>query len=99
LLSIMLINAFEASKRGGLIKLWLEEGDEALVFCVWSQGIIPEEVRPRLFQRNFSTKNGLGRGMGSYAMKLFGERFLGGTVEFTSTERDGTVFRFAHPLR
>ncbi|MDR3555950.1 MAG: ATP-binding protein [Syntrophobacteraceae bacterium] len=40
-------------------------------------------------------KSGPGRGLGAYSMKLFGEDILGGKVGFTSSEVDGTVFRFS----
>jgi signal transduction histidine kinase len=54
-------------------------------------------VRPRIFQRSFSTKASRGRGLGTYGMKLFGERHLGGRVSFTTGEAEGTVFAIELP--
>jgi sensor histidine kinase regulating citrate/malate metabolism len=56
------------------------------------------EISNRLFQRNFSTKSEAGRGIGTYSMKLFGEKVLGGKVSFTSSEEDGTLFKFSKHL-
>ncbi len=89
----MVINAFEATEPGGEVRLWLEESDRAVTFCVWNRQVIPEKVTLRIFQRNFSTKAGSGRGLGTYTMKLFGETYLGGKVDFTTSEEGGTVFR------
>ena len=49
------------------------------------------EHRSRIFQRSFSTKGSPGRGLGTYAMKLFGESVLGGQVDF-ETGAEGTTF-------
>jgi len=62
-------------------------------FHVWNQGEIPEGIALRVFQRYFSTKHGTGRGLGTYSMKLLGERYLGGRVVFTTEAAAGTTFR------
>ena len=54
-------------------------------------------MQTQVFQRAFSTK-GKGRGLGTYAIKLFSEKYLQGTVAFTSTEADGTLFRASYPV-
>jgi hypothetical protein len=69
-----------------------------VAFSVWNAGTIPASIVPRVFQRYFSTKDGFGRGQGTWAMKLLGETHLGGRVDFTSSEPDGTVFRITLPL-
>jgi sensor histidine kinase regulating citrate/malate metabolism len=51
----------------------------------------------QLFQRSFSTKAATGRGVGTYSMRLLGEQYLGGRVEFTSREPDGTTFTLILP--
>jgi sensor histidine kinase regulating citrate/malate metabolism len=50
-----------------------------------------EETKLQVFQRSFSTK-GINRGLGTYSMKLLGERYLKGKVGFTSDEKNGTHF-------
>ncbi len=94
----MLMNAFEASGPGGEVKLWAERTDNAITFRVWNQQVIPEDVARRVFQRNFSTKAEAGRGLGTYAMKLFGETYLKGKVDFTTSETRGTIFSFCLPI-
>jgi signal transduction histidine kinase len=90
----MIINALEASDPGGLVKLWIEQNGSSLSICVWNKKEIPEGVARRIFQRHFSTKKEMGRGVGTYSMKLFGEGILGGKVSFTTSAEEGTVFRY-----
>jgi len=95
LLSNMINNAFEATEAGGEVRVWVEQPAGKIVFCVWNRSAIPRDIAKRVFQRNFSTKAGIGRGLGTYSMKLFGEDILRGSVDFTTSEADGTVFRFS----
>ena len=97
ILTNMVINAFEATSPGGAIRLWVEETDNYVSFYVWNSQIIPPEQGLRIFQRNYSTKSNSGRGLGTYSMKLFGETYLGGDVDFVSSEAEGTVFHLRLP--
>lgn len=97
-LSNMIINALEASEAGGTVRVWVEREEDAMIFRVWNAQSIPEDVGARIFQRNFSTKDQDGRGIGTFSMKLFGEKILGGQVGFSSSEEDGTVFWLKHPV-
>lgn len=90
----MLKNAFESTPEGDEVKLRVEPGKNKITFLVRNPQQIPTDIAKRIFQRNFSTKEGMGRGLGTYSMKLFGEQFLGGTVDFTTSETGGTEFRF-----
>ncbi|MCB2183753.1 MAG: hypothetical protein KQH63_17090 [Desulfobulbaceae bacterium] len=94
----MVINALEATAENASMEMWLEQNDTSLSFCVWNDQVIPSDIALRVFQRNFSTKKEAGRGVGTYSMKLFGEKILGGKVSFTTSEDQGTVFRFSLPL-
>lgn len=98
ILGNMTTNALEATDENGTVKIWIEKGRKQITFCVWNEQRIPSETALRVFQRNFSTKQGSGRGVGTFSMKLFGENVLGGEVSFTTSEDEGTTFRFAHPL-
>jgi len=95
----MVKNALEAVTDGGTVRLWYEidEVRGTVSFLVHNPGRVPRSVEPWIFQRSFSTKNGRGRGLGTYGMKLFGERYLGGEVGFDSSEQGGTVFRIVLP--
>jgi signal transduction histidine kinase len=93
----MVINALEASAEGESVHLttWIEPAQ--ITWEVWNNGFIAVDVQKRVFQRHFSTKATFGRGLGTFSMKLFGERFLGGKVSFESSAEDGTTFRFQLP--
>jgi len=95
ILTNMLINALEASDEGESIDFWVESDRGAPVFCVWNKQFIPKPYQLRIFQRHFSTKDGAGRGVGTYSMKLFGEKILKGKVDFTSSKEQGTLFRYS----
>jgi len=89
----MVTNALEATEPGGVVKVTVELGGNSVTFNVWNRKYIPEKYALRIFTRNFTTKDGLGHGLGTYSMKLFGEKVLGGMVDFTTSEDEGTAFR------
>ncbi len=94
----MLINGLEASKPGDTIYIkGICQGDKAVI-SVTNPGEIPLEVQLQLFNRSFSTKAKQGRGLGTYSMKLFGERYLKGKVCFKS-ENGVTSFIIELPLK
>jgi signal transduction histidine kinase len=98
-LTNMVMNAFEATETGGEVKLDVVYDNDTITFSVWNKECIPEDVQKRIFQQYFSTKNGNGRGFGTYSIKLIGEQFLRGKVSFSSRESKGTVFRFELPQK
>jgi len=91
------VNALEASPRGATITLGFRRGGEGHRFFVHNPGVIPDRVALQIFQRSFSTKAKAGRGLGTYAMRIFGENALGGKVDFTSTPEGGTEFYLLLP--
>lgn len=95
----MVKNAVEASHENGIVTVntYLENDKSSVVFAVHNEGVIPPEYRSRIFRFGQSSK-GIGRGLGTYSMKLFGESYLNGRVWFTTSEEDGTTFYFALPL-
>lgn len=98
-LSNMLTNAFEAGSADDEVRLEVETSPDCIDFSVWNAAPIPQAVQLRVFQRYFSTKEGVSRGLGTFAMKLVGESLLGGSVSFTSSEKAGTTFRLRLPRR
>ncbi|HEY5974006.1 MAG TPA: ATP-binding protein [Geobacteraceae bacterium] len=74
ILGNMVKNALEAVEPGGEVVVAATEDAENVTFAVQNPGQIPEEVQLQLFQRSFSTKGEEGRGIGTYSIKLFGER-------------------------
>ena len=95
----MALNAAEASKPGETVRLSFGWRGDQPRFAVHNPGTIPEPLRERIFQRSFSTKAPKGRGLGTYAMKLFGENFLRGEVGFESGSATGTTFWILLPPR
>ncbi len=93
----MLKNALEATEVGGMAVIRCVFRDEQVAFSVHNPSVMPEEVQRQVFQRSFSTKARVGRGIGTYSMKLLGEHYLGGKVEFTSEESKGTTFTITLP--
>lgn len=86
------VNAAEASPPGSAIRLEAREGPAGVRFTVQNPGLIPKDIQLRMFQRSFSTKAEKGRGLGTYAMKLFGENVLGGRVGFECGAGETTFF-------
>ncbi len=108
-LTNMVKNALEATPDGGQVRLWCEwetgaqasdqpDRHDVIAFHVHNPGEIPPEVAPRIFQRSFTTKTGTGHGLGTYGMRLLGERYLGGKVSFVTSAAAGTVFSIRLPL-
>lgn len=93
----MLKNALEATPKGGKVILSCKLDDNFISFTVNNPGTIPIEFQSQIFQRSFSTK-GKGRGLGTYSIKLLTERYLNGSVGFTSSLENGTEFFVKVPL-
>ena len=87
----------EAAAPGETVTLGCRHGTGQVELWVHNPGEIPEAVRLQIFQRSFSTK-GAGRGLGTYSIKLLGERYLGGRVGFTTSAAKGTTFRIRLPV-
>ena len=95
----MVKNALEASSPGDVVTLGCQPGlDRSVTFQVRNPAVMSEEVRMRVFEKGFSTK-GVGRGFGTYGMRLFAETCLGGRIHFLSTPQQGTVFLPGSPGR
>jgi hypothetical protein len=90
-------NALEACEVGDTVTLGCDLSGGSLRFWVHNLGVLPREIQLQIFQRSFSSK-GTGRGLGTYSMKLLGERYLKGKVSFTSNFEDGTIFQIVLPL-
>jgi hypothetical protein len=93
----LVINALEATASGGEVVVEAEAANGTVTLRVRNPGVMPPHVASRVFQRFFSTKDGPGRGHGTWSVKLFTEGSLNGTVDFESAEPRGTVFRLRLP--
>jgi len=99
ILGNMVRNALEASTPGSTISLLGVERGRNIMFDVNNPGVIPDEIRYRIFKRSFSTKQQGGHGLGTYSMRLLGEKYLGGMVDFISNDEIGTTFRIVIPIQ
>lgn len=90
-------NALEAIEPGETVTLSCTSEGDNIIFAVHNPGCMPREIQLQVFQRSFSTK-GVGRGLGTYSIKMLTERYLRGKVWFSTDEVDGTVFYASLPL-
>lgn len=93
----MVKNALEATTAGGTVTLGCRADGGSVRFDVHNPATIPRQVALQIFRRSFSTK-APDRGLGTYSMKLIGERYLGGAVSFTTSEDAGTTFSAVLPV-
>lgn len=92
----LVTNALEAMKGGGKLSLKVEStGDTAVVEIADNGPGIPPEVRDKVFQLYFTTKE-RGSGIG-LAMTYRAVQLHNGTVDFTSELGRGTTFRLQFP--
>ncbi len=95
----MLKNGLEATAAGQAVTLECHDRGPSVAIAVHNPDAMPAEVQQQVFQRSFSTKGQPGRGIGTYSMKLFGEQYLGGKVEFISVAPQGTTFTLTVPKK
>ena len=93
----MVKNALESTISGGKVILGCEPlKDESFRFWIHNDAVIPMEIQSQLFYKSTSTKSS-DRGLGTFSMRLVGEKYLKGKVNFTSSEEDGTLFMIDLP--
>jgi signal transduction histidine kinase len=92
----LLKNALEACSEGETVTVGSNQIENGIEFWVHNPGNMERDVQLQMFQRSFSTK-GLGRGLGAYSVRLLTQRYLKGTVSFTSSPENGTTFRVTYP--
>jgi signal transduction histidine kinase len=92
----MLKNALEATSAGESVTLGARHDADQVEFWVNNPTFMPREVQLQVFNRSFSTK-GQGRGIGTYSIRLLASKYLGGSVDFSSSKAEGTTFRARLP--
>jgi signal transduction histidine kinase len=91
IVSNLLKNALEAVYPSGTVTLSAFQSENSFSFSVHNNLVMSEEVQSKIFRKSFSTK-GTGRGIGTYSIKLFTEKYLKGKAWFESTKEEGTSF-------
>ncbi len=97
ILGNMVKNALEACAHTDVITLNCGKNNQQVWFSVHNLGTIAAEVQSRIFEQSFSTK-GKGRGTGTFSMKLFSEKYLGGHMSFETHAAIGTTFKVNLPI-
>jgi len=97
-LNNMIKNALEASRENETIEIGANKSNDKIKLWVKNPKYIQKEEQMQIFHRSFSTK-GKGRGLGTYSMKLIGEKYLNGNVNFHSNPKEGTSFYIELPTK
>ncbi len=94
----LLLNASDAMREGGAIRIDAEARDGTAIVKVADQGIgIPEEHLDRIFEPFFTTKGQKGSGLGlSIAYNMMTR--LGGSISAANRPEGGAVFTLTLPL-
>ncbi|MCF6356184.1 MAG: PAS domain-containing sensor histidine kinase [Draconibacterium sp.] len=87
----MIINALDACNSKSEVTLCCVAKANCVQFSVHNSSFIDPKNQANIFKQSFSTK-GVGRGLGTYSIKLLGEKYLKGKVWFKSSEEKGTTF-------
>ena len=82
-------NALEAAEKGQTVKISLDSGDMASI-SVHNQGVVPEEIRERFFDKYVTSGKKGGTGLGTYSARLMAETQNGG-IHLLSSEEEGTM--------
>lgn len=102
ILNNLLSNAIKYSLEGGDIYYRVKFNQESVVFEVEDHGIgIPEKDQKHLFETFFRASNATqtpGTGLGLCIVRRY-LQILGGTLQFTSKENEGTRFVITIPKR
>lgn len=98
LLANLIENAIDASPRQSPVTLRAEKDDRSVLIDIHNYGTIPEEVRPRFFERYVTHGKRRGTGLGTYSAWLI-TRAHGGSIDFTTDEQEGTHVRVTLPCR
>ncbi|MBI5383437.1 MAG: HAMP domain-containing histidine kinase [Verrucomicrobia bacterium] len=89
-------NALEACQEGQTVTVGCGQEQNQVTFSVHNPSVMPRDVQLQVFKRSFTTK-GVGRGLGTYSVKLISEKYLGGAAGFRSVEGQGTTFEIKLP--
>ena len=100
ILTNLLSNAIKYSPENKPIDFVIHKTSNQLTISITDKGIgIPEEDQPYMFGHFFRATNVTniqGTGLGLNIVKKYVE-MLGGTIDFTSTQNEGTTFTVAFP--
>ena len=91
MLANLIKNAIEASPKNNEVNITLNNARGPLV-AINNQGVVPEEVRDRFFDKYTTSGKFGGTGLGTYSAKLIATT-LGCNIEFDTSEEKGTTIK------
>ena len=93
----VVVNGIQAMPQGGQLTISARRNEDVIVTEIRDQGMgIPRDVQHKIFELYFTTKKD-GNGIGlAQTYQILDWHY--GSVEFESTEGEGTTFRFRLPL-
>jgi signal transduction histidine kinase len=91
ILSNLIKNSLEAVRDNETVSVGMKRQGDCIMLWVHGPNFIPKKTQLQMFKRFFSTK-GNDRGLGLYSVRLLTEKYLKGTVDFKTSEEQGTTF-------
>ena len=92
----LVTNAVEASSEGGEVGVSLRSDPGSHQIVISNQGVVPEAVRRRFFEKYATHGKRSGTGLGTYSAKLMTEA-MGGSIGMETSQEHGTVVTVALP--
>ncbi len=97
LMSNLIQNALEATKKGGVVTIHLD-ADEKNTVRIHNQGVVPAEIRDTFFEKYVTAGKSGGTGLGTYSARLMA-RTMRGDLFFQTDETTGTTLTVILPIR
>jgi len=79
------------------VRLALERAGGAARILVSNKGAVPEDIRPRFFEKYSTSGKESGTGLGTYSASLIA-RTLGGSIALDVSDPEGTTVAVTLPL-
>lgn len=86
----LLSNAIEAAPSGTEVHLSFKHNENFILFSIQNQGMIPEKIRTRFFDKFITYGKEGGTGLGTYSA-ILSAKAMGGDINFTTSEEKGTT--------
>lgn len=94
----LILNSVHASDENSTVRIKVFSGEQQVNLHISDEGAgIPENIKEKIFDPNFTTKINKGTGLGLFVVKQLCEEYRG-TIKFTSILGKGTTFELTFPL-
>lgn len=97
MLGNLLLNAFEAAGKRGVVTVNLHSGDSNIIE-IHNPGAVPPEVRATFFEKYSTAGKAFGTGLGTYSARLVA-RTHGGDITMQTSDTEGTTVTVTLPQR